>query len=324
MRAIRVTRFGGPEVLQPAEVVDPRPGEGQVLIRVAVTGVLGIDTVIRAGNGGDAFPLTPPYIPGAGVAGTVISTGSAVPESVLGKRVVASMDSGGYAELAVAPVDDVHEIPDGVSLLEAMAVLHDGRTAIAVLKEVGVSPGETVLVSPAAGGLGSTLVQLAVGRGATVIALARGHGKSAVLRDLGASVVIDQSGMNWPQQVRAVLGRDSLLDVAFDGIGGHTSNDIVGLVRSGGRYSNYGFAGGTGPASLDPNHLHDNHIQYHGLDQLGRFAARHQELGRRALQYVADGTIRPLIGSVLPLTEAAGAHDALHRHITLGKTLLLT
>ncbi|MEJ7648264.1 MAG: zinc-binding dehydrogenase [Nakamurella sp.] len=324
MRAIRVTKFGGPEVLQSAEVADPRPAAGQVLIRVAVTGVLGIDTVIRAGNGGDIFPLTPPYIPGAGVAGTVISAGSPVPESLLGKRVVASVDSGGCAELAVALVDDVHEIPDGVGFLDAMAVLHDGRTAVAVLEEVGVSPGETVLISPAAGGLGSTLVQLAAGRGATVIALARGHGKSAVLQDLGASVVIDQSNTHWPQQVRTAVGNDSPVDVAFDGIGGITSNDVVGLVRSGGRYSSYGFAGGAGPASPDPNHIYDNHIQYRGLDQLARFATRHQELGRRVLQYVADGTIRPLIGSILPLTEAAGAHDALHRHITLGKTLLLT
>lgn len=243
MKAIRVTEFGGPEVLQPVVVIDPEPGEGQVLIRVAVTGVLGIDTVIRAGNGGNTFPTTTPYIPGAGVAGVIIGNGPAVSDSLLGRRVVASMASGGYAELALADVGDIHQIPDGVSVLDAMAVLHDGRTAIAILEEIGVSKDETVLISPAAGGLGSTLVQLTAGCGARVVALARGHGKSAVLQDLGAAVVVDQSSEDCPARLRAALGEDDRVDVAFDGIGGRSSINVAGLVRSGGRYSNYGFAG---------------------------------------------------------------------------------
>lgn len=323
MRAISVTGFGGPEVLRPAEIIDPRPGPGQVLVEVAVAGVLGIDTVIRAGDGGEAFPITTPYVPGAGVAGIVTDTGSAVPGSLLGRRVVASMASGGYAALAAADLDETLEIPDGVGILDAMAVLHDGRTAVAVLEEIGVAADETVLVLPAAGGLGSSLVQLAAARGARVVALARGRGKSAVLHDLGAAVVVDQTHDDWPARVREALGSDTPVDVAVDGVGGQVSRDVLALVRSGGRHSNYGFAGGTGPATPDPEVLRDRRIDHRGLEQLGGFAARHRELGRRALEYVAGGTLRPLIGTVLPLDEAAAAHEALRRHTTLGKTLLL-
>lgn len=327
MRAINVTEFGGPEVLRPAEVIDPRPGPGQVLIEVAVAGVLGIDTVIRAGDGGILFPTTTPYVPGVGVAGRVTATGSAAPASLLGRRVVASMVSGGYAALAVADLDDTLEIPDGVGILDAMAVLHDGRTAIAVLEEIGVAADETVLVLPAAGGLGSNLVQLAAARGARVVALARGRGKTAILQDLGAAVVVDQTHPDWPARVRKALGSDTPIDtpidVAFDGVGGRVSRDVLALVRSDGRYSNYGFAGGAGPAVLEPQVLRERRIDHRGMEQLGGFGTDQRERGRRALAYVADGTLRPLIGAVLPLDEAAAAHEALRRHTTLGKTLLL-
>lgn len=323
MRAISVTEFGGPEVLRPTSVPDPRPGPGQVLIEVAVAGVLGIDTVIRAGDGGETFPITTPYVPGSGVAGIVTDIGSAVPESLLGRRVVASMASGGYAALAVADLAETLEIPPGVGVLDAMAALHDGRTAVAVLEEIGGVAEETVLVLPAAGGLGSNLIQLAAARGARVVTLARGHGKSAILEDLGAAVVVDQTYDDWPGRVREALGSDIPVDIAFDGVGGQVSRDVLALVRSGGRYSNYGFAGGAGPATPEPTVLRDRRIDHRGLEQLSGFGPRHRELGRRALEYVADGTLRPLIGTVLPLHEAAAAHEALRRHTTLGKTLLL-
>lgn len=160
MRAVRVDRWGGPEVLGLVEMPDPTPGPGEVLVAVAACDVLYVDTMVRSGAAVDVFPIRPPYVPGNGVGGEVVAVGDGVDESWRGRSVVAHTGGpggcGGYLEQAVVPVSDVVEVPEGADLLDAVAVLHDGPTALRVLRRVGVRAGEPVLVLGAAGGsLGS-------------------------------------------------------------------------------------------------------------------------------------------------------------------------
>ena len=190
MLVIEAERFGDPEVLHPRQVADPEAGPGQVVVRVAVADVLLVDTFIRSGLAQDYFPIRPPYVPGNGVAGQVIATGTGVDQVWTAWPVVAhtggSGGSGGYAEWAVVPADDLIPVPDGLGLPEAAALLHDGATAFGLLERVGVLPGERVLVTAAAGGMGVLLVQLARAAGGQVIAAARGRLKLDVASQAGA------------------------------------------------------------------------------------------------------------------------------------------
>ncbi|NIH80055.1 zinc-binding dehydrogenase [Amycolatopsis viridis] len=312
MRVIVVDRFGGPEVLRVKTVRDPHPGPGQVVVEVKVAGVLSLDTVIRRGEGGDRFPVSPPYVPGAGAAGQVTEIGAGVDPSWCGQWVLADVD-GGYAEQVLAAPDQLIRIPPGAGLREAMALLHDGTTALAVFERVQVHRGETVLVQPAGGGLGILLVQLAHGAGARVIGAARGAEKLEKVRGLGADVVIDYSEPGWTDQAGPV-------DVAFDGVGGELGRAAAGLVVPGGRYSNYGFAGG---APVPAAEVARRGVTAYGLEQLGEYAAGRRARAERVLRMAARGAVRPVVGQTFPLSRAADAHRALENRTATGKTLLV-
>jgi NADPH:quinone reductase len=163
MRVITVERFGGPEVLVAGRAPDPVAGTGQVVVEVAVAAIDFVQTQLRRGfTPGPPLP-EPPYVPGATVAGLVSSVGEGVDRALIGRRVVARTASGygGNAELAVVAADSLIDVPDGVGLPEAAALLDDGRTALGLVEVAAVRAGEWVLVEAAAGGLGSLIVQLA-------------------------------------------------------------------------------------------------------------------------------------------------------------------
>ncbi|MDQ0382106.1 zinc-binding dehydrogenase [Amycolatopsis thermophila] len=312
MRVIEAERFGGPEVLRVKTVPDPRPGPGQVVVEVKVAGVLSIDTVIRRGEAGDLFPVSPPYVPGAGAAGQVAELGDGVDRSWCGQWVLADVDGGGYAEQVLATPGQLIRVPPGVGLREAMALLHDGATALAVFERAGVRRGETVLVQPAGGGLGSLLVQLAHAAGARVTGAARGAEKLETVRALGADAVVDYSEPGWATRVGPV-------DVVFDGVGGGLGRAAAELVVPGGRYSNYGFAGG---APLRADEVKPGVTAY-GLDQLHDYAPGRRDRARRMLGLAARGKVRTVIGQTFPLARAADAHRALEARAAKGKTLLV-
>ena len=164
MHAIRLHEFGPPDGLRYEEVDDPGPGAGQVRIAVRAAGVHLLDTTIRSGASGGPFPLPElPTIPGREVAGVVDLVGDAVDRSWLGARVVAHLGqaSGGYAELAVAGVGSLHRLPDGVTDEAAVAMIGTGRTTMAILDVADLTADDVVLVTAAAGGIGSLLVQAA-------------------------------------------------------------------------------------------------------------------------------------------------------------------
>lgn len=173
MRAVWLHEFGGPEVLIAADTPDPVAEAGQALIEVAFANITFVDTQFRA-SGFGPFKAELPMIPGNGIGGVVIAVGSQADSELVGKQVVSRTGgSGGYPERAVVDVDSLFEVPDGLALDRAVALLADGRTASALIRAAELHRGERVLVEAAAGGVGTLLVQVAKSADTRVIAV--GH-----------------------------------------------------------------------------------------------------------------------------------------------------
>jgi NADPH:quinone reductase len=320
MRAVLLRRFGEPAELTVAEVADPVAGPGQVVITVGFASITFVETQIRSGHPPvPAMAPVLPVIPGNGVGGIVSAVGTGADPALLGRRVVSTTGgSGGYAERVAVPAASLIDVPPAVALPEATALLADGRTAMGLMAAAAIEPGETVLVEAAAGGVGSLLTQLAVAAGATVVAVAGGVGKLAVAAGLGAAVTVDYGVPDWPQSVAAAAGP---VDVVFDGVGGAVGTAAFGLLRDGGRCFSYGMASGQF-AQIPAEAAAARGVSLHRGVPVS--PERMRELSQAALAAAADGTLRPLIGQVFPLAEAAAAHAAIESRQTAGKTLLAT
>lgn len=220
MYAIRLHEFGPAGNLRYEEIDDPPPGPGQVRIVVAAAGVHLIDTKIRSGGQGPFSSPDLPAIPGREVSGVVEALGVGVGDSWLGRRVVVHLGqaSGGYAALAVCAVDALHAIPDNLTDGEAVAMIGTGRTTIGILDVAQLTAADVVLVTAAAGGIGSLLVRAACNVGATVVGLAGGPVKVDRVRQLGATAAVDYTAPDWPRaaahtamEARATVGRTMLV-----------------------------------------------------------------------------------------------------------------
>jgi len=311
MRAVTVTGFGGPEVLEYGEVPDPAPGPGQVLIDVAVADVLFLDTMLRSGAGREYFPVRPPYVPGGGVAGTVLAVGFGADPALVGHRAVAHTGiSGGYAEQAIAEVGDLVPVPHGRNVATAAALLHDGITALALVTATGVGPGTSVLVVGASGGLGVASVQLAAARGARVVATGR-QPKLDRIRMLGVAEVVDTGDPDWA----AGIGP---FDVVLDNVGGELGAAAFELVTPGGRFSAHGTPSGAFTA-VDPAAAAARGITLHGITDVQFDPATLRRLTAAAL---AEPALQPVIGQTFQLEKAADAHRAIAERCVFGKTLL--
>ncbi|MEV8094617.1 zinc-binding dehydrogenase [Kitasatospora sp. NPDC085879] len=312
-----LTEFGGPEVLVAGEAPDPVAGPGQVVVEVAYANTTFVETQFRA-SGRGPFAAVPPLVPGNGVGGVVAEVGEGVDAALVGRRVVTSTGgSGGYAERALAAAADLAEVPDGLALDEAVALLADGRTALLQLRAAGIGAGDRVLVLAAAGGVGSLLVQLATAAGATVVGAAGGPRKAAVVAGLGAKLAVDYREAGWPEQVRAGTGG---LDVVFDGVGGDLARAAFGLLVPGGRMVSYGLASGSWAA------VPAETAQARGVELVAPRRpdpALLREATGEALAAGAAGRLRPLIGQRFPLERAAQAHAAMESRAVTGKTLLV-
>ncbi|WP_089958758.1 zinc-binding dehydrogenase [Lentzea xinjiangensis] len=317
MRAVRVHEFGGPEVLVAEEVPDPVAGPGQVVVGLVAADVIFLDTLLRRGWGLEFFPTHPPYVPGGGGAGHVLSVGEGVDPAWVGRHVIAR-GPGGYAERIAFPAEDLVAVPDGLDPLRAAAVVHDGVTALNFARRAGIREGERVLVAAATGGAGSLLVQLARDAGARVVAAARGEEKLALARELGAELAVDYSSDGWQQQVRDAVGG---VDLAFDGAGGPLGRAVFETVVPGGRFLTYGTSDGF--ADIDPMAAEQRQVRVDTpLAEGPPSPALVRELLAEALSLVARGRIRPVIGATYPLAQAEKAHRSLEERTTLGKSLL--
>ncbi|NUS14527.1 MAG: zinc-binding dehydrogenase, partial [Streptomyces sp.] len=246
MRVVQVREFGPPQVLEVEEADDPRPDAGEVVVAVEASGVLYGDVIIRSGR----YPFPLPYVPGLEVGGRVVALGPEADPALLGRRVVATTPGsrGGYAEMARAAVSGVHAVPDALDLHHAVAVFQAGALAAGLLAAMRVVPGETVLVTAAAGRVGSLLVQLAKAAGATVVGAAAGAAKTAAAEAFGADRTVDYAEDGW-------AGRAGGTDVVLDAVGGAVAAQAMDTLRKGsGRFGYYGFTSGTW-VDLDPHAL---------------------------------------------------------------------
>ncbi|MFF5244447.1 zinc-binding dehydrogenase [Streptosporangium sp. NPDC000095] len=330
MRIVQVTAFGGPEVLVVGRAAEPVAGAGQVVVGVSVVDVLSLETQLRTGWGTEFFGQKPPYVPGGGVGGRVVSVGEGVDPGWVGRDVIAMTGDGGYAERVVVPLEALVPVPDELGVREATALLQIGPAALSLAGAAEVKPGERVLVTAAAGGLGTLLVQLAHAVGAHVIATARGGRKLDLARELGAEIVVDYSEPGWLERVREAAGGGRLprvaggagVDVVFDGAGGRIGQDSFEVTARGGRFFTYGVPGGSS-AQIDPGKAERRGVSVHGMEQVQFAPEKGRRLAGLALSEAAAGRIRPVIGQTFPLDRAADAHAAIEARDTVGKTLLL-
>jgi NADPH:quinone reductase len=325
MRAIRQHQVGPAENLAYEEVADAVPAEGQVRIAVEAAGVHLLDTTIRKGQSGGPFPLPDlPMTPGREVAGRVDAVGRGVDQAWPGRRVVAhlGMASGGYAELALAPAEALHELPDHLAADVAVAMIGTGRTTMGILEVAEPTPDDVVLITAAAGGIGSLLVQAAHNVGALVVGVAGGPYKVETVQKLGADAGIDYREPGWPTAVHEALdGRD--ITVALDGVGGEIGRGALELLGPGGRIVMFGWSSGE-PLQITTSDLYAGGITASAAvgPRIMRRPGGLRELEKGALAEAAAGRLVPLV-TRFPLAEAAQAHTALETRQTVGKTLLV-
>jgi NADPH:quinone reductase len=320
MRAVRVNRFGGPDVLVIEDVADPEPAAGQVLVEVCMAGVVYGDVIVRSGR----YPLPLPWTPGLEVGGRVVAAGPDADESLLGKAVVAATagQAGGYAERALATAAYAFPVPDGLAFDVALAVFQAGAVASGLLAAMRLSAGDTVLITAAAGRIGSLLVQSAKSAGATVIGAASREKLTAVT-DFGADHAVDYGTNGWPDQVRELTGgRGATL--VLDAVGGQTAAGALAATADGaGRIGLYGFASGQWPV-LDVQAIASRGLTVSGpLGMLIRKSdAEQRDDAEHALTAAARGQLTPRIHARFPLERAADAHRELEGRRSVGAIVL--
>ncbi|MER5885072.1 zinc-binding dehydrogenase [Streptomyces sp. NPDC001941] len=331
MHAIRLHSFGPAGNLVFDEVPDPVPGPGQVRVVVAAAGVHLLDTALREGMTGPfPAPVELPTVPGREVAGTVDALGEGTDPGWLGKRVVVhlGMAPGGYAELAVADADRLHELPDGLGAAEAVAMIGTGRTTLGILQFTPLGPDSVAVVPAAAGGIGTLLVQYAKNAGATVVGLAGGPAKVELVRANGADLAVDYTLPDWPERVREFLG-DRRATVVYDSVGGDTGRAAVDLLGEGGQHVVFGWSGGGlhdgGPLTFTDEELAERGITSRGVlgpVMIQKAGGDVRALELRSLAEAAAGRLRPAVQE-FPLSRAADAHRALEGRGTVGKVVLV-
>jgi len=321
MRAIRISEWGGPEVLELVDdAPEPEPGEHDVLIRVSRAGINFADTHARENSYLARYEL--PLTPGAEVAGVAERDGHGF---TAGQRVVALVGTGGYAQYVAAPAATTFPIPDGVSDATALALLLQGLTAWHLYRtSARIQPGETVVVHAAAGGVGSLAVQLGRPLGAgRVIATASTEAKRALALELGADVAVDVTRDDLAGAlVEANLGER--VDVVLEMAGGRVFDASLDALAPFGRLVTYGIA------SREPNEVATGALMRKSRAVIGFWLmhclTRPAELVdaplRELFERAAAGELRVVEGATYGLSEARRAHEDLQARRTSGKLVL--
>lgn len=317
MRAVVVTRHGGPEVLEVRDEPDPQPGPGQLLVDVEVAGVNYRDVYERERVG------DPPLIAGVEGAGTVAAVGEGVSEVVVGDRVAWTNAPGSYAERVVLDAPRAVPVPDGVSGELAAAVLLQGMTAhYLATSTYPIREGDTVLVHAAAGGVGLLLTQIAKLRGGRVIGTTSTDEKARLAVEAGADEVIGYDG--FAERVRELTGGDGVAAV-YDGIARTTFDESLDSLRRRGTMVLYGSA--SGPAQpVDPMRLQSAGSVFLTRPTLVHYTEAREELLERAgaiFGWIGSGELHVRIGGRYPLEEAARAQEDLQGRRTTGKLVLI-
>lgn len=312
METVCVPEYGRPDVLDVVDTAVPAPDTGEVRIDVRAAGVNFADVEKRRGNYPDG--PEPPYHPGLEVAGIVEATGKNV-DLAVGDRVAALTTGSGYAEHAVAPVDTVVGLPEGCSFIEGTALSVQWLTAHNALFEWGgLESDERVLVTAAAGGVGTAAVQLAVAADAVVIGAASTEEKRELVRGIGAEQAVEYGAIE-----------DLTIDLALDGVGGGTFNDAIKALDSGGRIVTYGMASGRVPTIATPRLFFENKsvLGYHLEKALDHVPVRVLSAVPELVEHFSREAVDVVVGDTFPLTAAAEAHRQLQERESCGKLVLV-
>ncbi|QFZ16186.1 NAD(P)H-quinone oxidoreductase [Saccharothrix syringae] len=320
MRAITIREPGGPDVLEWAEVPDPEPGPGEVLVRVAATAVNRADLLQRQGH----YP--PPKgttdVPGLECSGTVAALGPGVTGWEVGDEVCALLAGGGYAELVVVPAPQLLPVPGGVDLVAAASLPEVACTVWSnVVMLARLSAGETFLVHGGAGGIGTHAIQVAKALGARVAVTAGSAERLARCAELGADVLVDYRSQDFVAEV----GR---ADVVLDNMGAAYLDRNVDVLAPDGRLVIIGMQGGVkgelniGKLLAKRASVSATGLRFRPVDGPSGKGAVVAEVRERLWPMVADGRVRPVVDRVLPVREAGEAHRALEGGDVFGKVVL--
>jgi len=323
MKAIIVREFGGPEVLKLEDVPDPKPGPGEVLVRIRAAGVNPVDAYIHTGTYARKPPL--PYTPGFDGAGDVVAIGTDVTTVKPGDRVwvagpgKTTVGAGTYAELAVCLAFQAHTLPGRVSFAQGAALGVPYCTAYrALFQRAGTKPGETVLVHGATGGVGIAAVELAHARGLRVIGTGGTAEGLAIVREHGADATVNHRDANYTDDIRRAndgRGVDVIVEMAA-----HINLDRdLSLLAKDGRIVT---VGNRGRIEINPRDAMGRDAAILGMTLFNVSDADFVEIHAAIIAGLANGTLNPVVGREMPLADAARAHQAVMEPGARGKIVL--
>ena len=326
MKAVEITSYGAPDVLRLGERPEPVAGEGELLIRVAASGINRPDVLQRTGN----YPVPPGAsdIPGLEVAGVIVGGDAAAMAQAgfkIGDRVCALVAGGGYAELCVAPVGQCLPVPDGFSDIEAASLPETFFTVWSnVFDRARLQKGETLLIQGGSSGIGVTAIQIAKAMGATVIVTAGSDDKCAACLKIGADHAINYKTADFAEEVKKLTG-DKGVNVILDMVAGSYVAREIGCLAEDGRLVFIAVQGGT-KAEFNAGLVLRKRLTITGSTLRPRPLAFKTAIATALREQVwpllAKGDIKPVIHSTFPAVDAAKAHELMESNQHIGKIVL--
>ncbi|MEZ5426095.1 MAG: NADPH:quinone reductase [Pyrinomonadaceae bacterium] len=319
MKAIVVRGFGGSDVMSLEEIPTPEPGAAQVLVRIEAAGVNPVDTYIRSGI--HAVRPNLPYTPGKDAAGVVEKTGGSVKEVKPGERVFLSgAVTGTYAEFALCEAGQFHRLPDNVSFEEGAGVFVPYATAFrALFQKAKGRKGETVLVHGASGGVGLASIQWAKNAGLKVIGTAGSDEGKELVKDQGADLVFDHSADNYLQKIREATG-GSGVEIILEMLANVNLEKDFDILKMFGRIT---VIGNRGSLDFNPRLAMTKDASIFGMSLFNAPADEMLEINENIFKGLSEGFLKPVVGSRIPLAEAARAHRNVIENKAFGKIVLI-
>jgi NADPH2:quinone reductase len=321
LNAVQIHEIGGPEVLTLAELPIPTPGPGQVLIKIAATGVNFIEIYFREGR----YKAPLPLIPGMEAAGTIEQLGEGVSDFTVGDHVASAAVLGSYAEYALVPAAQLVKVPAGLDLKQAAAVILQGMTAHYLShSSFPLKAGDTALIHAAAGGTGQLLVQMAHAIGARVIATVSTEAKAELARAAGASEVILYTEADFETETKRMADGCGV-DVVYDSVGKTTFEKSLNCLRPRGMMVLFGGSSGAVPP-FDLIQLSTRGSLFVTRPTLKDYIATRADLDQRAgdvFRWVVEGKLKVRAEHLYPLKDAAQAQIDIASRNTTGKLLLI-
>jgi NADPH2:quinone reductase len=319
MKAIRIHEFGGPEVLKLEEVPTPKPSAGQVLVRIHAAGVNPYETYMRAGT----YPLKPPlpYTPGSDGAGVVEAIGEGVKKVKAGDHVYTGRTiSGSYAEYALALEEQVHLLPAKIEFKQGAGIWVPYGTAYhALYHQAKAHASETVLVHGASGGVGIASVQIARAMGLTVFGTAGTPRGLELAKREGAHQVFDHRRPGYQEQILHATA-DRGVDIILEMLANVNLTHDTKLLASNGRVI---VIGSRGEVTINPRELMGRRASIRAFTLWGITPTEEADIHAGIFGGLENGTLRPVVGKELPLSEASSAHKAILEPGSAGKIVLV-